>query len=496
MTLLAARGISKRFGGVTALESVDLEAQPGRVLGLLGANGSGKSTLSKIVAGEVRADEGHLLFDGREVALASPHEAAARGIVIAHQHPSLAPDLPVWENMFLGAERCRGPGFVDRRASRREAAALLDRLGAPVDVEQPAGMLTAAGQQMVEIARALSRRPRLLILDEPTAALAAAEVARLFDAVRSLVAENVGVIFISHRLQEVAALCDDIVVLRNGRAVGSWQTDGRLDEQRVLELMTGDPEAVLRVAARRTPGKTVLALRDVRAGALVRGVSLALRQGEIVGLAGLQGQGQEELLEVVAGARRIEGGAILHRGQAVAPRRPRDMIRRGICLVPNDRQRQGLFMGQTVGENLGYVSVALGRRPWRLPLAALRRFAAQAIGRLLIKTSGAGQPVATLSGGNQQKVVIGKWLAAPVAVLLLSDPTKGVDIHARAEIYATLAELAAQGSAVLVFASDLQELLAYCDRILVMYEGRIVDELAGAAMNEQRVMSAAFGKAA
>ena len=496
MSLLAAHGVTKRFGGAVALEGAALDARAGRTLGLLGANGSGKSTLARVIAGEVGPDAGRILFDGQEVAHASPQAAAARGIVIAHQHPSLAPDLPVWENLFLGAERCGPGGFVRRRESRRMARALLDGLGASVDVDQPAGMLTAAGQQMAEVARALSRRPRLLILDEPTAALASAEVSRLFAAVRALTASGAGVIFISHRLQEVEDLCDSILVLRNGRHVGAWDTAGRLDERRILELMTGDPEAVPRPPARRTVGEAVLRLEGVRSGSQVRGVDLEVRHGEIVGLAGLQGQGQNELLEVIAGLRRLDDGRLVHRGERVAPKLPRDMIRRGVCLVPNDRHRQGLFMDESVGENLGYPRVSLDRRPWRLPRAALRAMAEQAIRRLRIKTDGPGQPVSTLSGGNQQKVVIGKWLAAPVSVLLLSDPTKGVDVHARSEIYATLGGLAAEGSAVLVFASDVQELLAHCDRILVMFEGRITEVLAGAAMSERRVMAAAFGKAA
>jgi ribose transport system ATP-binding protein len=496
MTLLSAQGIGKRFGGVVALDGVDLDAEPGRVLGLLGANGSGKSTLSRIIAGELAPDAGKILLKGREIAHASPHEAALRGIIIAHQHPSLAPDLSIWENVFLGAERCRAGGFINGRASRQAARELLGELGAALEIDQPAGALSAAGQQLVEIARAFARRPRLLILDEPTAALAAAEVARLFAAVRRLTEDGVGVIFISHRLQEVEEICDSILVLRNGNRVGAWETSGRLDEQRILELMTGDPEAVLRQAAERNIGEPVLRLQSLRSGRAVTGVDLEIRRSEIVGLAGLQGQGQEELLDVIAGFRRLDGGAIVHGEEHVIPHLPRDMIKRGICLVPNDRQRQGLFVEQTVGENLGYVRVALDRWPWRLPITELRRFALEAIRHLLIKTEGPGQPVSTLSGGNQQKVVIGKWLGTRIDVLLLSDPTKGVDIHARSEIYATLADLAASGAAILVFASDVQELLQHCDRILVMYEGRIVDELAGNSMNEQRVMAAAFGKAA
>ncbi|MBW4022208.1 MAG: sugar ABC transporter ATP-binding protein [Proteobacteria bacterium] len=494
-TLLGVRGITKRFGGVVALDGVDLTLARGRVLGLLGANGSGKSTLSRIIAGEVVPDGGTMEMAGAPLSHASPQAAARRGIIIAHQHPSLAPDMPVWENIFLGAEICAPGGFINRGEARRRATGILAELGSTMDIGQPAGVLTAAGQQLVEIARALARSPRLLILDEPTAALAGAEVAKLFAAIRRLTAKGIGVIFISHRLGEIGAICDDILVMRNGRTAGAWTTSGRLDEARILSLMTGDPDAVLRPMAARALGDTILKLQGLRAGSAVRGVDLELRRGEIVGLAGLQGQGQAELLEVIAGHRRIDGGTLWHRDRAVTPSLPRDMIRRGVCLVPDDRLRQGLFSGESVGENLGYVKIALAKRPWTLPLAELGQLAAATIRRLLIKTEGPEQLVSALSGGNQQKVVIGKWLATDIEVLLLSDPTKGVDIHARSEIYAIIGELAAAGTTALIFASEIQELLLHCDRILVMYEGRIVGNLSGAAMTEPRIMAAAFGRA-
>src|SRR4051794_36557468 len=382
--LLSVRGICKRFGGVTALDGVDLRADQGRVLGLLGANGSGKSTLSRIIAGELAPDAGTMVLAGETIAHASPHDAAARGIVIAHQHPSLAPDLPIWENLFLGAEQTRYGGFIHRSRSRQEAAALLAELGATLDINAPAGTLNASGQQMVEIARALSRNPRLLILDEPTASLSPAEVGRLFDAVRRLTGQGVAVVFISHRLAEVEELCDRIMVLRNGRGVGDWDTAGRLDEARILDLMAGDPEGPRRPHVKRVPGETLLDVSGLHAGTAVRGVDLALRRGEIVGLSGLQGQGQEELLEAIAGFRRIDSGTILHKGQRLTPHRPRDMIRRGICLVPNDRHRQGLFMDQSVGDNLTSARMSIQRHPWRLPVSDLRRFAEHAVARLRI----------------------------------------------------------------------------------------------------------------
>lgn len=495
---IAARGIRKSFGGVAALDSVDLEPRPGRVLGLLGANGSGKSTLCRIIAGEMAPDGGELLADGETVRFATARDAVRRGIVIAHQHPSLAPDMPVWENLFLGQERVNRGGFVSRSGSRRAAQHMLQGIGLDIDIDQPAERLSAAEQQLVEIARALARDPRLLILDEPTAALSAALVDRLFTHVRALAAGGTAVIFISHRLQEVEALCDDLVVLRNGRRVGAWELDGSLDEARVLDLLTGDSDASRHKSAQRSQGsgQVVLKLEGLRAGQDLRGVDLELHSGEILGIAGLQGQGQEPLLDTIAGYRGKDGGRILHRGHALSPRRPRDMIRRGICLVPNDRHRQGLFMDQTVGENLAAVAIAMQPRPWRLPARALRAFIDRTIPRLRIKTRGPDQPVATLSGGNQQKVVIGKWLEGPVDVLLLSDPTKGVDLQARREIYETIGNLVSAGSAALVYASDIHELLLHCDRILVMYEGRVVEALAGDAMTEQRVIAASFGRAA
>jgi ribose transport system ATP-binding protein len=496
MTLLVAQGITKAFGGVVALDGVDLEAPAGRILGLLGANGSGKSTLCRVIAGEVMPDAGSLSLNGVPAAPASPQDAAKPGIVIAHQHPSLAPDLPVWENMFLGSEVCGGGGFINRRAGRRAARAMLAELGLDIDVDQSAGFLSAAQQQLLEIGRALSRDPRVLILDEPTAALSPALVAKLFEKVRALAARGTAIIFISHRLREVEEICDALVVLRNGQRVGSWETSGRLDEARILDLLTADSEAAPHSGTARSAGEVVLQLAGLRAGHAVRGVDLELRRGEIVGIAGLQGHGQEELLDAVAGFRHVDGGTILHLGKPVSPRIPRDMIRRGICLVPNDRHRQGLFMDQTVGENLGTVLVTLFTSPWRLPKIALRDFVPAVIKRLMIKTQGGAQLVATLSGGNQQKVVIGKWLARPIDVLLLSDPTKGVDIHARSEIYAQLGMLAAGGSSALVYASDIHELLLHCDRILVMYEGRVMEALAGTAMTEQRVLAASFGRAA
>ncbi|HZB93424.1 MAG TPA: sugar ABC transporter ATP-binding protein [Stellaceae bacterium] len=499
MSILTAHGVVKRFGGVVALNGARLELSAGRVIGLLGANGSGKSTLSAILAGEVAPDAGELVFEGHRLRHASPRAARDLGIVIAHQQPSLAADLPVWENLFLGAERVGMLGFVSARASRAVASEALARLAPGFDVDRLAGELTAAEQQLVEIARAILCEPKVLILDEPTASLARAEVDRLFGQIRDLAGRGVATVFISHRLAEVEAICDDVVVLRNGETVGSWAVEAALDHQRVLSLMSGDVETVQRGRPQRVIGEALLECKGLAVDARRargEGASFSLRRGEIVGLAGLQGQGQEEILEALAGWRRILAGTLILEGGAVMPRRPRDMIRRGVCLVPGDRQRQGLFIGQSIEENLDYPSASLRPRPWLLPFAEIRRSARAIIAQLAIKATGPAQIVGRLSGGNQQKVVIGKWLPVSPKLLLLSDPAKGVDVHARGEIYAAVEALAASGAGVLVYASDIQELIGVCDRILAVYDGRIVAQFSGPETSEYDILAASFGRAA
>jgi ribose transport system ATP-binding protein len=522
MPILTADQITKRYGGVVALESVSIELNVGEVLGLLGANGSGKSTLSSILAGDNRPDAGLLRVGGVHLEPGSPAAARAAGIAIAHQHPGLAPDLPVWENVHLGAEIC-GPGkFLNRALARKKASELLESLRPHWDLDAPAGKLTAADQQLVEIAKSLALEPRVLILDEPTAALATAEVESLMRKIGVLASLGTSVVFISHRMAEVEAVCDRVVVLCNGRLAGEMAVSERIDEAQVIAWMggTGGGAAAAHVHERghqtevRAPSlkrprgahlttgnaaaEPALSARGLHAGTRLRGVDFDVRQGEILGIAGLQGHGQEELLDALAGYRKLDEGHVKLYGAPLIPRSPRQMIDAGVCLVPNDRHRQGLWLDQSVEFNLAQVGVNFEKHAWRLKRVSIRRFVDDVVARLRIKTSDVRQPVRTLSGGNQQKVVIGRWLDARVnvRVLLLSDPTKGVDVIARKEIYEAVGLLADAGAAVIVYASDTAELLAVSDRLIVLYEGRVVAQLEGNDMNESQVTSALFGRSA
>lgn len=512
--LLAARGITKRYAGVVALADVDIELRAGEVVGLLGANGSGKSTLCSILAGDNRAEAGSFLVDGKPVQPGSPAAARRAGVAIAHQHPGIAPDLPVWENVFLGAELCGAGRFLDRATARRRAGELLSGLRAGWRLEAPAGTLTAADQQLVEIARALALEPRLLILDEPTAALAPAEVASLVRVVRALAERGVAIVFISHRMAEIETLCQRVIVLCNGRLAGELEVGDRMDERQVLAWMSGGPGAASTATVRRhgspaLPASSTrdaandariprLRVRGLKAGTALRGVDFDARAGEILGVAGLQGHGQEALLDALAGYRPPESGEVELDGVRLAPRTPRDMIRAGVCLVPNDRHRQGLWLDHPVEFNLAQASVNFERKGWRLRRGEMRAFVDEVVQRLRIKTSNVQEPVRGLSGGNQQKVVIGRWLDphVNVKVLLLSDPTKGVDILARKEIYEAIGSLVEAGAAAVVYASDTEELIAVCDRVIVMYEGAVVEQLEGHEITEARMTRAMFGRSA
>ncbi|MGL4961630.1 MAG: sugar ABC transporter ATP-binding protein [Inquilinus sp.] len=495
--LLEASAIRKRFGGVVALERGDFALRAGEVHVLIGSNGCGKSTLCKIAAGAVGPDAGRLLVDGREAAFASPRAAAAAGIGVFYQELSLVPQLTVAENILLGREPGRGfaGGFVDQGALRRRAEELIARFG---DVcgpgfgpDAPAGELSADQRQIVEILKVLAQDARILIFDEATSSLDARQVAVFFDIVRRLKEEGRGIIFISHRMDEIFAIGDRVTVMRNGATVATLAIAGTSRDEILRHMvgaaLTADFERPGRPPATGEPILSVRALSNDR----LSGVSLELRRGEILGLGGLHGQGQSALLRALFGADLALSGTIEIGGKRAVPRRPADAIRRGIAYVSGDRGRHGVFPVRPIFENLVLASAARTRSPW-VDRAGFIARVGPVLRRLKLKFPGFGAPVATLSGGNQQKVVIGRWLAAGPGILLLDDPTKGIDVETKHDLYRIMADLCAEGVGIILYSSEDEELLGNADRVLVFNGGRIVTELAGDRLTEFELYRAAY----
>ena len=488
--LLAVEGLSKGFAGVRVLKDVSFDVRAGEVHALLGENGAGKSTLIKTVAGVHRPDGGRIRVDGEAVSLASPKDAGRLGIAVVYQELLLFPDLTVAENVFLGHAPRRAWGGIDWRAVRARTRAILDELDCPdLDVDAIVGTLSVADRQRVEIAKALSRDAKLLIMDEPTAALAEADVARLMDVVRKLRVRGVAIVYVSHRMPEIFALADRVTVLRDGALVGTRHI-GDVTEASLVAMMVGREIAHLFPKVEVPIGAPVLEVSGLTCGARVRDVSLTVRAGEIVGIAGLVGSGRTELALTIFGVTPAVAGEIRLDGRAVrvdGPRRARDL---GIAYVPEDRALQGLVRPMTVAEN-GSMAVLDRIAPGsRVDRGRERRMGAEAIERFGIRSRGPGQPVRQLSGGNQQKVVLAKWLAAEPRVLIMDEPTRGIDVGAKSEIHALMGRLAARGLAILMISSELPEVLGMSDRVLVMNAGRIVAEFPRSAATPEAVGAA------
>ena len=472
--LLELSNVSKSFPGVKALSDVHFEMRPGEVHALLGENGAGKSTLIKIISGVYRPDSGEMTFDGNSIHFNNPHEAQSLGIATIYQELSLYPELSVAENIFMGHAPRNRLGMVDWAAMRREADTILKSLDIQdMDVNRKVGTMTVGNRQRVEIAKALSQNARILIMDEPTAALTEADVDRLFGIVRLLRERGVGIIYISHRLEEVFLLGDRVTVLRDGQYVGTKDVASTSPDE-LISMMVGRTIDNLFPKFDTTVGEPVLEVHDLVRKPLTRGVSMTVRAGEIVGLAGLVGSGRSELAQVIFGMTPAESGEILINEKAVRIRNPGRAMQLGIAYVPEDRGTQGLVRQMRIREN---VSLAVLRQMIKGPFVdrrAERELATSMIDRLSIRAYSTEQIVNKLSGGNQQKVVVGKWLASKPKLLIMDEPTRGVDVGAKAEIHRLLSELAQQGLAILMISSELPEIMGMSDRILVMREGRIV----------------------
>ena len=493
--VLAARAVTKRYAATTALCDVDFAVQPGRVHALIGENGAGKSTLVKILAGVEQPTSGALVFAGEPVAFTSPRDASQLGIDIIHQELQLFPDLSIEENLFVGRERRTRWGTIDRGAQREAAAAVLERLGQHLDIDRRLGSLPLGQQQIVEIARAVVHDTRVLMMDEPTSALTASEIPVLFNLIRDLTGHGVGIVYISHRLEELLAIADDVTVLRDGAVVGHAPRP-EVTVAWIVRRMTGRDVAAASTHHQVAPGAPILAVRDLRLPAApgrtaLRGVSLDLRPGEILGLYGLMGAGRTEVMESILGVHADAHGRVLLQGRDLTGLDVQERMTCGMAMVPEDRQASGLVQTMTVQQNMTLAHVgALARRGYLSP--ARESAAASEWGHSLrLKAPALDAPIGALSGGNQQKVVIARSVMTRPRVLMMDEPTRGVDVAAKSEIVDTMRRLAAEGIAVLFATSDLAEIQAAATRAVVMARGRITADLSGPEMTAEALASAA-----
>ena len=495
MPLLSTKDISKRFGGVIALHAADFSCEAGEIHALLGENGAGKSTLIKVLSGVLRADGGTITFDGQPAQYGDPAGALRVGIVPVFQELSLVPDLTVAQNLVLGSEPRNRIGLIDQRQMKRNAARHFTELGFhDLDPGAEVRQLPLADRQLVEIAKALSRNPRVLILDEATSALNRREVELVFNVIRNLRDRGVAIIFISHRMDEVQKLCDRATVYRDGTTVGTVEI-GKIEPSEIVRMMVGRPLKDIYPPALPHPDRprSLLEVSNLTWGAELRDVSLTVHAGEIVGLSGLEGQGQADLLSALFGVYAGVRGTVLLDGNPVRRSGPRAAMKSGLALVPEDRKTQGLVLPMTVLDNTVMATLERYGRLGFVSPSQERRAAEQMRDRLAIRTAGVEVPVRFLSGGNQQKVSIAKWLLTDARLYLLSDPTRGIDVGAKLEIYELMRELTSRGAGILLFSTDLSEIVGLCDRALVMYEGAVVRELSGSLLTDENLIEAAVG---
>jgi ribose transport system ATP-binding protein len=494
--LFQMEGISKRYGGVRALEKADITIQAGRVHAILGENGAGKSTLIKVMSGVVAPDEGRMLLNGAEVNFADPAAANAAGIVCIFQELSLIPELSVADNIVISNPPTRF-GMIDRAAQRRIAEeALAGAGGSDIHPSTLIRDLPLSRRQIVEIAKALARKPRILILDEATSALTASDVRTVFDVIKRLRSQGVALLYISHRMHEIAELADDCTVFRNGRKIATYAAGSKTDDE-VVEMMIGrEYHHVFPPKPEPKPSNAapVLEVKNLTWAPRLNDVSLAVRAGEVMGLGGLDGQGQRELLLALFGVLRGTSGEILIDGKRTRINSPRaakaDSI--GMALIPEDRKTEGLMLPMSVRDNLSFAALSRFSRGGIIDGAAERSAIDDVIRLLAIKADGTAVPAGSLSGGNQQKVVIAKWLMRKPRIILLNDPTRGIDVGTKQELYQLLRRLADEGAAIILYSTDYDELIGCCDRVLVMYDGAVTRTLVGAEITERALIGSAL----
>jgi len=498
MPLVAARNIVKSFGGVKALRDVTIEIQPGEVHGLVGANGAGKSTLIRILAGLDKADSGQLELDGQPIAIESAHAATMLGLSFIHQELALVPSMTVLENIMVGSQKKTRLGMVDWKSSARTVAPVGERVGLNVPLSTDCRHLSPGENWLVSICRALVHQSRLIVMDEPTASLSSKEAERLFSIVRDLSESGVSVLYVSHRLDEILDLCDQVTVFRDGRSVACMDRS-KLSRENLVTAIVG-AKSVERTAPDHSHvgEEVVLSATALSRNPKVASVSFGLHRGEVLGIGGLVGSGRSELMRLIFGADRMESGTMALNGKDFRPANPADAVSAGIGFVPEERRAEGLVLTRGVAFNIGIGNLGKLQQSRGIPLVnnkARDALATEMIRALQIKVQDIDAPVGRLSGGNQQKVVIGRWLARRPDVLILDEPTRGVDIGARAEIHRLLRDLARQGMSIIVVSSEPDELPDLCDRVLVMAEGRIVRELNADQITRSAIVEASYDAA-
>ena len=492
--LLEARHVSKFYPGVKALTSVDFSIDAGEVVAVVGENGAGKSTLMKILAGAIEPNEGELYLDGNSVEFDGPLDAQRRGICTIYQELMIVPELSVVENVFLGHLKKKGI-FLDWNAMRKEAKGILSRLGSAPSLDAKAGELSVAEQQLIEIAKSMSRKSRLLIMDEPTASLSKDEVANLFDLVRSLKAEGIAVILITHHLHEIFEICDRLIVLRDGNYVGASDIK-QIDEAGLVEMMLGRTVDNY-VDSRRHMVKSdelVLKARGLTRAPYINNVDLTLHRGEVLGIAGLMGAGRTELMRAIYGADKLDRGSIEINGSAAYLSSPRKALDQGLGLAPEDRKTQGLVLSMPIAHNATMPSLLEYVGPFGLNLGKETAAAKDLCEKLYVKYASLSQPAGNLSGGNQQKVVLAKLLGAGTDIYLLDEPTRGIDIGAKEAIFDLIWDLTAKGNSVIIISSVIEELIRVCDRIVCLHLGRVTNTYERGNYDLNRIMLNAMGK--
>ena len=492
--LLEVKNISKEFPGVKALDHVDLELLYGEVRALVGENGAGKSTLIKIISGVYQPTEGEIYLNGKREEIVDPYYALKNGIVPVHQEINLEPFLTVAENIFIGRQPKNKLGMIDYKVMNSEAEKWLTELGIDVDSTLPLGMASIAERQMVAIARAVSLDVKVLIFDEPTSSLTQKEIKGLFRVIKQLKEKQIGIIYISHRLEEIFQTCDSITIMRDGVVVANKKIKD-INTASIIKLMIGRDLKDMYEKTEADIGKPVLEVKNLSVKGILNDISFTLRSGEIVGVSGLVGAGRTELARALFGDLPISTGQIIIDGKEIKARNPKGFIRSGIGLIPEDRKDQGLVTDLSVGKNISMTIFKFISRFGIVNEKKEKNIARDYENQLAIKTPSIDQEVKFLSGGNQQRVVIAKWLATNPKILLVDEPTRGIDVGAKAEIHKLLNDLAHQGVAILMVSSELPEIIAMSDRVLVIYQGRIRAELKGNKVNEEEIMQYATGQA-